>query len=132
MNTKECVDILNAIINNMGVKGFCFNRSFDSISLCIPIMRIPINRDYKTLVKYDNGFGYWRSMDYMFMYENKVDIIYILECIGRIKGDKRKEKEYYFDYMSINDAGVDFLKCILDSSSLEEMKLKLQLMGYKI
>ena len=135
MNTKEHIDILNGIINNIGVKGFWFDSSFgssDSISLCIPILCIHINRDDKTSMKYNYGFGYWKSIDEMFMYENKVDIRFILECIGKIRRNKNREKEYSLDYMSINDAGVNFLKCILDSGSLEEMKMKIQLRGYEI
>lgn len=126
MNNKECVDILNNILNNIGVKGFRFDLYFNMF-----LLRIPINRDTKKLAKYDNGFGYWNSLDEMFMDTYSSEISFILECIENIRGDKSKEKDYTFDYI-INDAGVDFLKCILDSGSLEEMKIKMQLMGYDV
>jgi hypothetical protein len=83
-------------------------------------------------VEYGHGFGYWRSMDEMFMDMYSCDIRFILECIGKIRGDKSNEKDHTFDYMSINDVGIDFLECVLDSGSLEEMKMKMQLRGYEI
>ena len=128
MNNKECIDILNGIINNIGVKGFWFDNYFNMFFL----LRIPINQNNKNFVRYDNGFGCWRTLDEMFMGMHSREIKYILKCIVKIRGDKSKEKDYTFDYMSINDAGVDFLECILDSGSLEEMKMKMQLRGYEI
>ena len=59
MNNKEYIDILNGIINNIGVKGFWFDYTFNRI-----LLRIPINPNNKP---YDNGFGYWRTLDEMFM-----------------------------------------------------------------
>ena len=128
MNNKEYVDILNGMIDNIGVEGFWFDRIFDSI-----ILRIPFNRyDENSVMKYDNGFGYWRSMDEMFMDVNCGDIRFILECIGKLKGDVNGKNEYICDYLSINDVGIDFLECVLDSGSLDEVKLKLQIMGYDV
>ena len=124
MNNKECVNLLNGLINNIGVKGFWFDHTFGCIML-----RIPLRQNIESFV---NSFGYWRTLDEMFtdIYSN--DIRFILECIGKIRRDVNWKNEYIYDYMSINDVGVDFLECVLESGSLDEVKLKMQIRGYEI
>ena len=127
MNNKECIDILNDIINNMGVEGFWFETESrtNSIAICIPHRKI-------NLYNIRSGFGHWKSMDEMFMDMYSNDIRFILERIERIRKDMNCMGDYMFDYLSINDIGVDFLKCLYNSGSFGELKLKLQVMGYEI
>lgn len=131
MNNKEYVDILNNIINNIGVKGFWFKLFCNTIMLYIPKNsadnKQPGNR----------GFGYWMSIKDMFMDKNDKDIVYVLRAVEKVKkiGDSRLKYIHDYlpcDYPGINEIGIDFLKCILDSGSFTEMKMKMQLMGYEI
>ena len=75
----------------------------------------------------NNGFGWmdsWENVESFFKHRG-------IYCFILDKTDNCLN-EYIFDYGLIDDAGVDFLTCLSNCSSFEELVLNLQILGYDI
>ena len=121
MKINNGIKILNSILNNIGVKGFQYSTDYTGnyITLWISPSK---NSACGTL-----GIGQWSDIDNIFDNKDKHE-----DILNRITDSHYQEKEhlYIYNYSEINQNGVDFLRCLINSSSLEELKIKLALLGY--
>ena len=127
MKIEDEIKILNNLLNKIGVKGFSFCCTEYYLTIKIPDYNYP---DYCLI-------GCWFSLDDLFM--NAMishtcgghGVEYIIQNI--IKTHKfNNNLGNTADYLNINDTGLEFLKCLINSSSMNNLILKLQLMGYEI
>ena len=123
MKINNGIKILNNILNNIGVKGFHYTPDYSGNY--ITLLVAPPKKSICGAL----GIGKWNDIDDIF--ENKYGHE---DVLNRVTDSHYLEKEhlYIYDYSKINQNGVDFLKCICESGSLDELKMRLQLMGYKI
>ena len=116
MNNYEFVKVINGILEKMDIREFYYDIIDGYILLYLPY------KDFE-----HNGFGWiasWENVESFFKHR---DIYcYILKRTGNRLND------YLFDYVLIDDAGMDFLTCLSNCSSFEELILKLQILGYDI
>lgn len=139
MNNKEYNEMaifdknivkMNNLLNDIGGAGFKF---VDGMLFKSKIISISVPHKYSGS---SVEFGSWLSIDEMFNYSD--EIYRMIDSIDLYRADKNYiGKKYHHSYMfadfsNLNDAGYDFLKCITNSKSLDEFKLRLQLMGYDI
>ena len=117
MNNKECVDILNGILLRMNCTGFSFDIDCDYI--CIKLLHeksfVCKNRQYET-------YRSWKTIDDMF------DSFTHLYSV--LLEDRKLTHYRLWVYDVINENGFQFLEIASECSSLEELELKLQIMGY--
>ena len=122
MKINNGIKILNNILNNIGVKGFQYSTDYTGNYITLWITQK--NPAYGSL-----GIGQWSDINNIFENKDKHEDILnrIIDCnyLG-------KEHLYIYNYSEINQNGVDFLKCICESGSLNELKIRLQIMGYNI
>lgn len=121
MKINNGIKILNSILNNIGVKGFQYSTDYTGnyITLWISPSK---NSACGTL-----GIGQWSDIDNIFDNKDKHE-----DILNRITDSHYQEKEhlYIYNYSEINQNGVDFLRCLINSSSLDELKLRLAIQGY--
>lgn len=113
------IDKMNDMLDKLGVEGFRFTSGILFKSKTI-LISIP-NKDEKMP---DVTFGDWISIEDMFM--RPYEIIHIVQCFNGVVPKWRS----FVNYSSINTPGRIFLKLLCNCSSLNELKLKLQLIGY--
>jgi hypothetical protein len=121
---------LNNLLNDIGGTGFKF---VDGMLFKSRIISISVPHKYN--IGSSVEFGSWLSIDEMFNYSD--EIYRLIDGIDLYRADKNYMGKYLNSYMladfsNLNDAGYDFLKCITNSKSLDEFKLRLQLMGYDV
>lgn len=119
------IDILNDILNKMDVKGFQFryyNVVGDMITLSIP--RITCDGRYMNK-------GFWKSIADMFPCKPS-EIDELLNNIEKVRKLGHLEDGKHYNYLGVNDNGIEFLKCYQTCNSFDELKLKLQIMGYDV
>ena len=127
MKIEDEIKILNNILDKIGVKGFSFMDKKFYLTIKIPDYNFP---DY-TLI------GCWYSLNDLFKYADDSHnlggqgVEYIIQNIIKTH-NANNNLGYSADYLNINDTGLVFLKCLISSSSMTNLILKLQLMGYKI
>ena len=123
MKINNGIKILNNILDNIGVKGFRYSPDYTGnyITLWLSPSK---NSECGTL-----GIGQWSDINNIFENKDKHE-----DILKRITDSHYMEKEhlYIYNYSKINKNGVDFLKCICESGSLDELKMRLQLIGYNI
>ena len=127
-----CCDInirLNGILDRIGATGirFCSSPSLneDVIVLCLKSNFISDHGEFKTA-------KYWNSLDEMFLDKKYFDrlLIRVKSACERTGMQDRNIGSYIYRYNSLNDASFLFLTYISESDSLEELELKLGVMGY--
>ena len=127
MKIEDEIKILNNLLDKIGVKGFSFINTEYYLTIKIPNYNYP---DYCL-------FGYWFSLDDLFMNarishfcggQGVEDIIQTIIKTHSVNNNLGCTA----DFLNINDTGLVFLKCLIDSSSMNHLILKLQLMGYEI
>ena len=130
MNSVEKdIQTLNCILNRLGVNGFKF-MSYNNRILLV-VKRNPAINSY-----YFSEFGEWFPFSCS-LWTNTKHMIndnlfsYLLDAINESK-QINSNGFNSCDYIGINDAGIDFMKCIQNVTSINELYLKLQLMGYNI
>ena len=123
MKINSAIKILNNLLNKIGVKGFHYTPDYTGYYITLWVA--PPKKSICGAL----GIGKWNDIDDIF--ENKDGHENVL---NRIIDTRYLEKEhlYIYDYSEINQNGVDYLRCICESDSLEELKLRLQIMGYNI
>ena len=118
MNNKECVDILNSILSKMNCTGFSFDIDAD-YGMCIKLMRernlINSNRRYEPYMS-------WETIDDMI---NTFPKLYL-----SLNEDKNIKYYRTWVYDIINETAFKFLEIASRCRSIEELKLKIQVMGY--
>ena len=132
MNTKECIDILNAIIKKKEIVGFNFVMNKEKcIELCIPCA------DSHTHTFVNSHKHTFKIVDEELNLDN--DMVWgVLDCIMKSKEMKSNLITIVdgafreFNFLGVNYSGIHFLKSMKICSTINELFLKLQLMGYKI
>ena len=127
MSGKEYADILNDIILKMCCTGFKFDM-YASDGICIKLLRnnswfinMQENSHFVNKPQFVTYVG-WSSIGEMFnLFGDTYDLINMYMNMGAI---------VIWVYSEINDHGFKFLEILSKSSSIEELKLKLQLIGY--
>ena len=122
MNNKECIDILNGILSKMNCTGFSFDIDADCENgICIKLMR---ERNFLNSDRRYEPYISWETIDDMI---NTFPKLYLLV-------NEEKNLKYYriWVYDVINENGFKFLEIASRCRSIEEIKLKIQVMGYKI
>ena len=78
------------------------------------------------------GYGTWNNINDIF--DDKYEIVETLKHISWWHQERMQPISSYsiYDYGKINQHGINFLESINCSNSLEEFKLKLQIIGYEI
>ena len=127
MSGKEYADILNDIILKMCCTGFKFD-VYARDGICIKLLRNNswfINMQEKSYFVDKPQFvtyAGWSSIGEMFkLFGDTYELINMYMNMGEI---------VIWIYSAINDHGFKFLETLSKSSSMEELKLKLQLIGY--
>lgn len=120
---------MNNLLNDIGGTGFKF---VDGMLFKSRIISISVPHKY---IGSSVEFGAWLSIDDMFSYYD--EIYRLIDSIDSYRADKNYIGKYInsyrlADFSNLNDAGYDFLKCITNSKSLDEFKLRLQIMGYDV
>ena len=116
---------LNNILERIGVKGFSFiPLEPEGFSIVVPFTPGFFEEENLKL----SEFGSWKSLNDLFKYKTNINIMLYRISLSR----KNENSKFLFvvDYPKINDNGINFLKCLYDSDSKEELELKLQIMGY--
>ena len=123
MKINNGIKILNNILNNIGAKGFQYSTDYTGNYITLWIS--PSENSACGAL----GIGQWSDINNIFDNKDKHE-----DILNRIINSQYQEKKhlYIYDYSEINQNGVDYLRCICKSSSLEELKLRLQIMGYDI
>ena len=112
------VEFLNNLLDKIGVKGFSFFHKY-YLSIKIPNYNY---HDYCLI-------GCWSNLNDLFKNGQRISINYIIQNI--IKTHAANDNlGHTANYLGINDTGLDFLRCFVDSSSSKELKLKLSIIGY--
>lgn len=125
MSGKEYADILNDIILKMCCTGFKFD-VYANDGICIQLLRdiswfIEKKSRFNDKLQFVTYAG-WSSIGEMFkLFGNTYELIYPEDENGELVS---------WIYSEINDHGFKFLEILSKSSSIEELKLKLQLIGY--
>ena len=123
-------EILNCLLNKIGVKGFSFIYEDNYLSI-----RIPRSNDMIEYYYFDYCLvGTWLNLNDFFNNNSLRDtwsIEHIINCVLETR-NADNNLSYSADYLNINNTGLDFLRCLTDSGSLDELKLRLQIMGYDI
>jgi hypothetical protein len=122
---------LNGILDRIGATGirFCSSPSLneDVIVLCLKSNFISDHGEFKTA-------KYWNSLDEMFLDKKYFDRLLIrVKSACEQRTDRLQDRNigsYIYCYNSLNDASFLFLNHISESDSLEELELKLGVMGY--
>jgi hypothetical protein len=126
MKIEDEIKILNNLLDNIGVKGFSFIHKKYYLTIKIPDYNYP---DYCLI-------GCWFGLDDLFKHARISHscgghgVEYIIQNIIKTHS-VNSNLGYAADYLNINDTGLDFLKCLINSSSMTNLLLKLQLMGYE-
>lgn len=125
MTNKEGVDILNNIVNKMGVEGFYFG-----LGILFEIITIYIPRELKG--DNDKNKCFWNSFEKPFTYTSSFSVTNLLYSIGESRKRNRNilDDDNPTNLLGINDNGVKFLEILSGCSSFKEFIMKLQLMGY--
>lgn len=126
MKIEDEIKILNNLLDRIGVKGFSFMDKKCYLTIKIPNYNYP---DYSLI-------GCWFSLDDLFMnarisHTCGQDVEHMIQNIIKTHS-VNNNLDYIADYLNINDTGLVFLKCLIDSSSMTNLILKLQLVGYEI
>jgi hypothetical protein len=126
------IEILNGLLNKIGVKGFSFVREWDFNSL--PYFTIAVS--YIESVKCNRpytSFGVWRDMHDLFNdYKRHIPQGDLKSLISNVLESRKHYSNisYTVNYLGVNDVGLDFLRCLINCNSLEELKLRLAIQGY--
>ena len=118
-------EILNGLLNKIGVKGFSFFRTEYYLTIKIP------NYNYSDYCL----IGCWFSLDDLFINSRTSHfcggqgVEYIIQKIIKTHSVNNNLGNTA-DFLNINKTGLDFLKCLIDCDSLEELEIKLTLLGY--
>ena len=130
MNSVENdIKTLNCILNKLRVNGFKFV-SYNNRILLVIKKNPAINSSYFS------EFGEW----FPFSCSLWTDIKHMItgnlfsQLLDAINESKQINSNGFHncDYLGVNDAGIDFIKCVQNVTSMNELYLKLQLMGYDI
>ena len=127
MKIEDEIKILNNLLDNIGVRGFSFIHKKYYLTIKIPDYNFP---DYSLI-------GCWYSLDDLFMnarFSHSCGghgVEYIIQTIIKTQ-NANNNLCYTADFLNVNKTGLDFLKCLISSSSMTNLLLKLQLMGYEI
>ena len=130
MNSAENdIQSLNCILNKLGVNEVKFVLYHNRIMLVI-------KRNPNIKPSYFPEFGEWFPFscnlwtDIKHMINDKL-FSYLLIVINESKY-YNTNSSHNCDYLSISDAGIDFMKCVQNATSMNELYLKLQIMGYDV
>lgn len=120
------IEILNGLLNKIGVKGFSFIYEDNYLSI-----RIPRSNDMLEYYYFDYCLiGTWLHLNDLFNDNSDIwSIEHIINCVLETH-NADNNLSYSADYLNINNTGIDFLRCLVDSGSLEELELKLAIQGY--
>ena len=132
MNTKECIDIINAIIKKMNCTGFLFVVNSDPVFvvnsdlvygnyICFKMI---LKENYLYEKRHYREYAAWETIDDMFF--NFADIYSFIEL------DKKNIEDNMWGYDVINENGFKFLEILSKCSSIKEFMMKMQLMGLLI
>ena len=116
--------LLNNILDKMNITGFRFHVNEKSNNTIIFCLMSYNNLEYTCRAR-------WANLDKMF--SDEYVFKRVLEYYESFKNNTVMEyiaRTCPFNYLAINDIGAAFLKCIPMSNSLEELELKLAILGY--
>ena len=129
MNLKDEIKYLN----RMEVKGFYFRLDeFEKMTLIIPYEKAYTYDENE--FTYNNDFGWWKTLNEMFLSGSRFVLDNLIYYISESKqrGSNARFSKNPINFLDVNDSGVEFLKCLVASSSMEEFELRLQILGYDI
>ena len=134
MDAISTVKLLNNMLSRCKVEGFRYELSnYGEILLMVKkrndvdlsnSLDIFSTEDYVQVDLFS-----WKSLHDIFSREKADTHDSVLTLIKKYKNTKVRSF-YKGDYNSINENGIMFLKCISESKSLEELELKLAILGY--
>ena len=129
MNLKDEIEYLNGILKRMEVKGFYFRLyEFEKMTLSVPYEK---GYSYENESTY-NDFGRWKTSSELFLSSSRFVLDNLIYYISNSKkrGHNARFIENPINFLAVNDNGVEFLECLVASSSMEEFELRLQILGY--
>lgn len=126
------IEILNGLLSRLGVKGFLFVRDWDIKGIPYFTIAVSYIESFRCGAPCP-GFGIWYDIHDLFgehgRHTSQDDIKSLINYI-LVTRKYNSNMQCLVNYFGVNDAGLDFLRCLIDSNSLEELELKLSIMGY--
>ena len=130
--TKKDIQTLNKMLNRLNIIGFKFKLYDNKILLVIKRNKKSSNDDLKFFPEFSNWVPFSWSMCNSIkelLINSRQTFNELLDTINEVK-QHNSNRYYKGDYLSINDIGINFIKCIQEVSSLEELELKLAIQGF--